>query len=106
MINVYIYKYSIEMSQILITEKQFKRLIETGSNSAAMDLDIYTSTYTQPSDNGNLDSEETMQNIIDSLSELLSMVKAGKKMSSQSKSDLARAFDFIKKSYSDIKYVD
>ena len=93
------------MSQILITEKQFRRLIETGSNSAAMDLDIYTSTYNQPSDNGNLDSEETMQNIIDSLSELLTMVKTGKKMSPQSKTDLARAFDYIKKTYSNIKYM-
>lgn len=92
------------MSQILITEKQLRRLLETGSNSAAMDLDIYTTAYNQPSDNGNLDSEETMQNIIDSLTEILSMVKAGRKISSETKSDLARAFDFIKKSYSNIKY--
>lgn len=94
------------MGQILITEKQFIRLMETGSNSAAMDLDIYTSTYNQPSDNGNLDSEETIQNIIDSLSELLNMVKTGKEMSPESKSDLARAYDYIRKSYSDIKFTD
>jgi len=94
------------MAQILITEKQLKKLIETGSNSAAMDLDIYTSAYNQPSDNGNLDSQETIQNTIDSLNELLSMIKSGKKMTPQSKSDLARAFDFIKKGYSEIKFIE
>lgn len=94
------------MAQILITEKQLRKLIETGSNSAAMDLDIYTSTYNQPSDNGNLDSQETIQNTIDSLNELLSMIKSGKKMTPQSKSDLARAFDFIKKGYSEIKFIE
>jgi endonuclease IV len=94
------------MSQILITEKQLRRLLETGSNSAAMDLDIYTTAYNQPSDNGNLDSEETIQNIIDSLNELLTMVKTGKEMTSDSKTNLAKAFDLIDKSYSDIKFVD
>lgn len=94
------------MSQILITEKQFRRLIETGSNSVAMDLDIYTTAYNHSSDNGNIDSEDTIQNTIDSLNELLSMIKAGKKMTSDSKTYLSKAFDLINKGYSEIKFID
>lgn len=92
------------MSQILITEKQLIKLIETGSNSVAMDLELYTSVNPVVSDNGNLDTEETMQEIINKVQELLSMVKAGYKVKPETKHNIARALDFIDISHSKIKF--
>lgn len=92
------------MSRYLISETQYKRILETGSNSVAMDLDIYTSVNTQPTDSGNLDTEETIKNIIDRLNELLSMIKTGKEVDTNSKTELSKALDLINKGFSQIKF--
>jgi len=92
------------VSRYLISETQYKRILETGSNSVAMDLDIYTSVNTQPTDNGNLDTEETIKNIIDRLNELLSMIKTGKEVDTNSKTELSKALDLINKGFSQIKF--
>lgn len=92
------------MGRYIISETQYNRILETGSNSAAMDLDIYTSVNTPPSDNGNLDTEETIKNTIDKLNELLSMIKTGKEVDTNSKTELSRALDLINKGFSQIKF--
>ena len=92
------------MTRIIISEEQYKRLFETGSNSAAMDLDIYTQPMQTDTDNGNLDVIDATEDIIDNLEELISMFKSGKKTNSQLKSKLYKSLDDIKKTHSDIKY--
>ena len=46
------------MSKFILTESQLKKLLETGSNSAAMDLDIYSQINPISTDNGNLGTED------------------------------------------------
>ena len=43
------------MLKVIITENQYKKLVESGSNTVAMDLDIYTQPMRTDTDNGNLD---------------------------------------------------
>lgn len=94
------------MVTIIIKESQLIKLIETGSNSAAMDLDIYTSVNTIPSDNGNLDTEETMKQIIDKVKELLAMSKGGVEIKLDSKLSLSKALDMINKGFEATKFKD
>ena len=68
------------MRKIILTESQIKKLTEQGLNSVAMDLDIYTQPTQIDTNNGNLDVEETIENIITKLEEVLSMFKTGKKV--------------------------
>ena len=92
------------MTRIIISEEQYKRLFETGSNSAAMDLDIYTQPMQTDTDNGNLDVIDATEDIIDNLEELISMFKSGKKTNSQLKGKIYKSLDDIKKTHSEIKY--
>lgn len=92
------------MSKVIITEKQYRMLLETGSNSAAMDLDIYSQPMQTDADNGNIDIVDATEDIIDNLEELVSMFKTGKKTSSELKNKLYKSLDDIKKTHSDIKY--
>jgi hypothetical protein len=93
------------MSKILITQSQYQRLLEQGgSNSVAMDLDIYTQPMKTDTDNGNLDVIDATEDIIDNLEELVAMFKSGKKTSQQLKSKIYKAFDDINQTHSDIKY--
>jgi len=92
------------MAKLIITESQYRRLFETGSNSAAMDLDIYTQPMQTDTDNGNLDVIDATEDIIDNLEELVAMFKSGKKTSPQLKSKIYKSLDGIKQSHSDIKY--
>jgi hypothetical protein len=92
------------MAKLIITESQYRRLFETGSNSAAMDLDIYTQPMQTDTDNGNLDVIDATEDIIDNLEELVAMFKSGKKTSPQLKSKIYKSLDDIKQSHSDIKY--
>jgi len=92
------------MHKVIITESQYKRLFETGSNSVAMDLDIYTQPMQTDTDNGNLDVIDATEDIIDNLEELVAMFKSGKKTSPQLKSKIYKSLDDIKQSHSDIKY--
>lgn len=94
------------MSKIILTESQLKRLIETGSNSAAMDLDIYTQPIQVDTDNGNGDVEDTIDDIISKLQELSSMFKTGKKTHPELKNRLFGILDSINSNFEDIKYED
>jgi hypothetical protein len=92
------------MGKIIITEKQLKRLLETGSNSVAMDLDIYTQPTNYDTDNGNLDEEGAVQDVIDKLQELLSMFKSGKKVNSHQRNTIFKNLDDINSNFENIKY--
>lgn len=92
------------MSKIIVTEKQLKKILETGSNSAAMDLDIYVQPITYDSDNGNLEEDSAVEEIIEKLQELLSMFKTGKKVNSNQRNQLFKNLDNINKNYENIKY--
>lgn len=92
------------MSKIIITESQLRKLFETGSNSAAMDLDIYTQINPVSTDNGNLDTEESLELMVEKLEELISMIKTGKKVPTQVRSEIHGALDTMEKIYNKIKY--
>jgi len=89
------------MRKIIIKESELVKLIEV-----AMDLDIYTQPSTIATDNGNLDVDDSIEDIISKLKELLDMLKSGKKISSVLKSQIYKNLDDINKSYSNIKYED
>lgn len=92
------------MTKLIITESQYKRLFETGSNSVAMDLDIYSQPMQTDTDNGNLDVEDATEDIIDNLEELVAMFKSGKKTSDRLKGKLYKSLDDIKNTHDEIKY--
>lgn len=93
------------MSKILITQSQYQRLLEQGgSNSVAMDLDIYTQPMETGTNNGNLDIIDATEDIIDNLEELISMFKGGKKTTPEVKNKIYKSLDDIKQTHSNIKY--
>jgi hypothetical protein len=92
------------MLKVIITENQYKKLVESGSNSVAMDLDIYTQPMQTDTDNGNLDVIDASEEVIDSLEELISMFKGGKKTRPKVKDLIYKGLDGIKKDHSEIKY--
>lgn len=94
------------MGKFIITEKQLKKILETtaGSNSVAMDLDIYTQLMSYDTDNGNLDEEDAVQDVIDKLQELLSMFKSGKKVNSDQRNKIFKNLDDINSNFENIKY--
>jgi hypothetical protein len=92
------------MLKVIITESQYKKLLERGSNSVAMDLDIYTQPMQTDTDNGNIDVIDASEEIIDSLEELISMFKGGKKTRPELKNKIYQGLDDIKNAYSEIKY--
>lgn len=92
------------MLKVIITESQYKKLLETGSNSVAMDLDIYTQPMQTDTDNGNIDVVDATEDIIDNLEELVAMFKTGKKTPEQVKSKLYKALDDLNDTNSEIKY--
>jgi hypothetical protein len=94
------------MSKIIITESQYKKLFEAGSNSVAMDLDMYTQPVSVDTSNGNEDVEETIDTIISKLKELSSMFETGLKVHPNLKSNLHGILDDINSNYEKIKYKD
>jgi hypothetical protein len=92
------------MLKVIITESQYKKLLERGSNSVAMDLDIYTQPMQTDTDNGNIDVIDASEEVIDSLEELISMFKGGKKTRPELKNKIYQGLDDIKNAYSEIKY--
>ena len=92
------------MSKIIITESQLRKLFETGSNSAAMDLDIYTQINPHSTNNGNSDTEDSLNMMIEKMEELISMIKTGKKVSTQAKTEIPAVLDMMDKIYNKIKY--
>ena len=92
------------MLKVIITESQYKKLMESGSNSVAMDLDIYTQPMQTDTDNGNLDVIDASEEVIDKLEELISMFKGGKKSKPQMKGKIFKGLDNINQAHSEIKF--
>lgn len=92
------------MGKFIISETQLKKIFEYESNGVAMDLDIYSQPMTHDTDNGNLDEEEAVQEVIDKLQELLSMFKSGKKINSNQRNKIFKHLDDVNTNYDDIKY--
>ena len=90
--------------KVIISESQYKKLVETGSNSVAMDLNRYTQPMQTDTDNGNLDVIDASEEVIDSLEELISMFKGGKKTRPEVKDLIYKGLDGIKKAHTEIKY--
>lgn len=88
------------MSQtILIKESELVKLIET-----AMDLDKYTQLPNFSSGDGNMDAEQSVEEIIGKLKELLNMLQSGKKVDTTLKGRIYRNLDDLNKTFSSIKY--
>jgi len=79
-------------------------LVEQASNTAAMDLDIYSQPMTTSSDNGNSDIEDAVNDIISKMDELMSMLKSGKQIHTELKTRIFHNLDEINKTFSNIKY--
>lgn len=92
--------------KVILSQSQYQRLLETGSNSAAMDLDIYVQPMQTDTDNGNLDVIDASEEVIDNLEELISMFKGGKKTRPEEKNKIFQGLDSLKQAHSEIKYED
>ena len=91
------------MKRIVITEKQYNRLIETGSNSAAMDLDIYVQPVDYDTSNGNENLEDSIDDIIGKLKELNSLFKVGRKIEHNTKNQVFKVVDDLNSIYNKTK---
>lgn len=89
------------MSKIIIRESDLVKLIET-----AMDLDIYVQPMKYDANNGNKDIEQSTEEIVSKLKELLYMFKTGKKTTTTLSGDLYGVLDQINDLYDKIKYED
>jgi dihydroorotase len=89
------------MSKFIIKESQYQKLLEQG---VAMDLDIYSQPMTTASDNGNSDIEDAVDDIVSKMDELRSMLKSGKKIKPELKTQIFRNLDQINQTFSNIKY--
>lgn len=87
------------MSKILIKESELIELIEV-----AMDLDIYSQLNNPSTNNNNLDLQNSIEEIISKLKELLSMFEGGKKVDATLKSRLYKNLDNLTDTYKRIKY--
>lgn len=87
------------MSEIIISKKQLKRLIET-----AMDLDIYVQPKSFDTSNGNEDIETSLKDMISMLQELQNMFQTGKKIFPEQKTSLYKSVDELEKIYNEIKF--
>lgn len=89
------------MPKFILKESQVNRLLETGSNSAAMDLDIYTQPVDHDTSNGNESIEDSLKETITYLNQLNYMLKTGKKIGEDKKMELYSILDKIKSLYVD-----
>jgi hypothetical protein len=87
------------MAKILIKESDLIKLIET-----AMDLDIYSQPTAVDTDNGNLDTEDTIEDIVSKLKELLYMIKQGKAVDWEVENEINKESDKVNQIYDRLKY--
>lgn len=85
------------MPKFIIKETQYKKLLETGSASAAMDLDMYVQPVEHDTSAGNEGIEDTINEITLRLNELNSAFKTGKKISQEQKFKFHEILDELKK---------
>jgi hypothetical protein len=95
----YIYKYNQEMKEIIINQAQLTKLLET-----AMDTDIYNQTMDTSVGSPNGDESDAIEDVIERLEELLSMLKTGKKMRTDTRTQIFRNLDQLNQTYNRIKY--
>ena len=88
---------------VLITEKQFRYLVETGAANAAMDLDIYVQPIHYDTSNGNEGQEQSLDNIIEKLKEISFMLRGGKKIDFSLRNKIFKFSDDIDKIYNSVK---
>lgn len=91
------------MSKYIISETQYQFLTETGSNSAAMDLDIYVQPVNYDTGTGNEDLVDSIESIIQNLQEISSSLKTGKKIAPELKNKIYQLDDFTKETIEQIK---
>lgn len=91
------------MSRIVILESQYKRIFETGSNSAAMDLDIYVQPVDRDTDNGNENVIESIDDMCLKMKEIENMFEQGKKIPQEIKFEIFKLQDSFNKIYDVIK---
>lgn len=87
------------MRKIVITKEQYQRIFETGSNSAAMDLDIYVQPVDYDTSDGNEGIEDSVQSIMGKLKELNSLFDSGKKIKSYTKNKIYKIVDDLNTVY-------
>jgi len=87
------------MRKIILKESELIKLIET-----AMDLDIYSQNMTTPAGRPTEDAEDTAEEIIGYLKELISMMKGGKEVPTTIRHKIYKNLDDIKQTYHSIKY--
>jgi hypothetical protein len=87
------------MRKVLIKESELIKLIET-----AMDLDIYSQEPNVSTGSPNEDTEQSVEEIISKLKELLNMLQSGKKVDTTLKGKIYRNLDDLNKTFSSIKY--
>ena len=78
--------------------------MEQNTNSAAMDLDIYSQSMETPAGNPNDEVADSAEQIIDYLQELISMMKGGKEISTPLRQRIHKGLDDVKGAYENIKY--
>lgn len=91
------------MSKIIITERQYKRLVETGAANAAMDLDIYVQPVERDTSHGNEGLIDSIDDMVSILEELKNDFKTGKKIKSSMKNHIFSTNDMLRKIYDSIK---
>lgn len=88
------------MKKYRLTESQLKRLAEV-----AMDLDIYSQKSNPSTGSINDDIENSTEQIIEKLQELLNDFQTGKKVSTSQKMQLHKILDDINQIYDSIKNI-
>ena len=86
------------MRKILIKESELIKLIET-----AMDLDIYSQEPNVSTGSPNKDAEQSVEEIISKLKELLNMLQSGKKVDSSLKQKIYTNLDNLNSTFEEIK---
>jgi hypothetical protein len=86
------------MRKILIKESELIKLIET-----AMDLDIYSQEPNVSTGSPNEDAEQSVEEIISKLKELLNMLQSGKKVDTTLKGKIYRNLDNLNSTFEEIK---
>jgi len=92
------------MSKYIISESQYQKLIETGSNSAAMDLDIYVQPVHFDTNTGNEDLVDSIDTIIDKLEEISFSLRVGKKIAPEMKDKIYQISDLVNNTTEQIQY--
>jgi hypothetical protein len=89
------------MPKIIIKESELIKLIET-----AMDLDRYIEPVSYDTGDENENLSDSIDVIVNRLKELLFMLKSGKKINYQNKSEFFSELDRLNSLYDKIKYED